>query len=79
MQEARTKQLEKKLEEMTRRRDDEIHKIERAEKLKIDGIQDAYKRWALLLPPILPLLLAGIVFLYRRAAEREGVERSRLR
>jgi hypothetical protein len=32
-----------------------------------------------LLPPILPLAIAIVVFFTRRAREREGVARSRLR
>jgi ABC-2 type transport system permease protein len=35
--------------------------------------------WAVLLPPIPPLLVAIVVFFTRRAKEREGVSRSRLR
>jgi hypothetical protein len=34
---------------------------------------------AVLLPPIAPLLLAGFVFMGRRAREREGVNKKRLR
>ena len=42
-------------------------------------VQDQYKLWAVLLPPIPPLMVAVIVFFTRRAREREGVARSRLR
>ena len=42
-------------------------------------VQDGYKMWAVLLPPIPPLLLGLVVLLARRAAEREGVSRSRLK
>jgi ABC-2 type transport system permease protein len=38
-----------------------------------------YKMWAVIWPPILPLMLAGVVFFVRRAAEREGVSRNRLK
>jgi ABC-2 type transport system permease protein len=42
-------------------------------------VQDTYKMWAVLLPPIPPLMLAVIVFFTRRVREREGIARSRLR
>jgi len=47
--------------------------------LKVRQVQDQYKLWAILLPPIPPLVVAIIVFMTRRAREREGVARSRLR
>jgi ABC-2 type transport system permease protein len=48
-------------------------------KQKVDAVQRQYKLWAVLLPPIPPLLVAVIVFFTRRSREREGVARSRLR
>ena len=42
-------------------------------------MQDEYKMWAVLLPPLPPLFVAAVVFFTRRAREREGVARSRLR
>ena len=42
-------------------------------------MQIQYKLWAVLLPPIPPLLVAVVVFFTRRAREREGVAKSRLR
>jgi hypothetical protein len=42
-------------------------------------VQNNYKLLAVLLPPLLPLVVGIAVFFNRRAAEREGVERSRLR
>ena len=36
-------------------------------------VQDCYKLWAVLLPPIPPLIVALVVFFNRRASEREGV------
>ncbi len=47
--------------------------------LEIERVQDTYKLWAVLLPPILPLLIAVFVFISRRLQEKEGVARSRLR
>jgi ABC-2 type transport system permease protein len=42
-------------------------------------VQDKYKLWAVLLPPIPPLIVAFVVFFNRRANEREGVSKARLR
>lgn len=44
---------------------------------EIDRIQTRYKLYAVLLPPILPLLVALIVFIVRRVKEYEGVPESR--
>jgi hypothetical protein len=41
--------------------------------------QDRQKWLAVLLPPIPPLVVAFLVFFRRRALEREGVAKSRLR
>ena len=48
-------------------------------KQQVDAAQSWAKWMAVLLPPILPLVIAIVVFLTRRAREREGVARSRLR
>jgi len=42
-------------------------------------VQSGNKLCAILLPPILPLLLALIVLIVRRVREQEGVSRDRLR
>ena len=42
-------------------------------------MQDRYKLYAILIPPIPPLLLALAVFFRRRELERQGVSRERLR
>jgi ABC-2 type transport system permease protein len=47
--------------------------------LAVRKVQDNYKLWAVLLPPIPPLIVALIVFFNRRASEREGVNKARLR
>jgi ABC-2 type transport system permease protein len=69
---ARTKLLEKE-------REQKITRIERDLNLQITREQDWYKMWAVILPPILPMLVGLGVFFNRRAHEREGVSRSRLR
>ncbi len=55
------------------------NRIETEKTLEIERVQDTYKLWAVLLPPILPLLIAVFVFITRRLQEKEGVARSRLR
>ena len=66
-------------ERLERERDTAVNKIETELALKIRSVQDSYKRWAVLFPPILPLVLALIVFVYRRVHESEGVAQTRLR
>jgi len=59
--------------------DHELKKIEHERMLEVRAKQDEYKMWAVVLPPIPPLLLAFFVFFNRRAQEREGVSKARLR
>ncbi|NUQ66099.1 MAG: hypothetical protein HUU20_26860 [Pirellulales bacterium] len=73
------RRLDAKLEQLKQKRDREINAIETKLALEIRRVQDQYKLWAVLLPPIPPLLVAFGVFLTRRAREHEGVSRSRLR
>jgi ABC-2 type transport system permease protein len=70
--EARKRQLQKEL-------DQKMTRIERDLNLQITSAQDWYKMWAVVLPPILPMFVGLGVFFNRRAHEREGVSRSRLR
>jgi ABC-2 type transport system permease protein len=71
--------LEQELEAKRRDRDKLIKKSETDLKRTKQEIQDGYKIWAVLLPPIPPLLIGIVVFLTRRSREREGVDRARLR
>ena len=67
---------------LTRAKDEMNRKIRESEislNQKVKSVQDRYKLWAVLLPPIPPLFVALIVFIIRRTREREGVSRSRLR
>lgn len=66
-------------ERLERKRNTAIDKIETDLALKIRSVQDSYKMWAFLFPPILPLVLALVVFIYRRVQESEGVAQTRLR
>jgi ABC-2 type transport system permease protein len=60
--------FEKKKAEADRRLDHEVR-----------AVQKYYKVMALILPPLFPLLAGLAVFINRRAREREGVSRRRLR
>ena len=53
--------------------------LERDFNSKIRRSENWYKFWAVALPPILPFIVGIFVFFSRRAQEREGVAKSRLR
>ncbi len=73
------RRLDTKLEQLKRKRDAEIEQVERALEATIRREQDWQKWLAVMLPPIPPLVVAFFVFFRRRAQEREGVAKSRLR
>ena len=73
------RRLDTKIEQLKQERDREIKKTERQLAQKVREVQDGYKLWAVLLPPIPPLIVAFVVFFNRRAKEREGVSKARLR
>ena len=77
--EAGQKRVDARREEAEREKEEKLEQIDAKLNTEIRRVQDGYKLWAVLLPPILPLLVAVIVFFTRRAQEREGVARSRLR
>lgn len=62
-----------------KKRNSEVKLSERELASKIRGVQDRYKLLAVLLPPVLPILLAFFVYFHRRKAEQEGVDTRRLR
>jgi ABC-2 type transport system permease protein len=66
-------------EKAQRDRDRELRRIEQRLNTKVRSVQDTFKIWALLLPPIPPLLIGAAVFFSRRAREQEGVDQARLR
>ncbi|MFM7033739.1 MAG: Gldg family protein [Planctomycetia bacterium] len=73
------RRLDTKIEQLKRKRDAEIDTVERKLEGRIRQEQDRQKWLAVLLPPIPPLVVAFMVFFRRRAKEREGVSKSRLR
>jgi ABC-2 type transport system permease protein len=64
---------------LKRKRDVEVEAVERQLESKIRQEQDWQKWLAVVLPPIPPLVVAFFVYFRRRALEREGVAKSRLR
>jgi len=60
-------------------RDERVEKAESDLELSIRRIQNSEKRLAVFLPPILPLIIALIVFGWRRSRELEGAVKSRVR
>lgn len=79
IQERHNRLLQVKRDQLQKERDLKTRDIERKLTLTVRGVQNGYKLWALLLPPIAPLLIGLAVLVNRRAGEREGVARSRLR
>jgi ABC-2 type transport system permease protein len=73
------RKMEAKLDRIKRDKKQEYDKIETDLNTKKQQYQKQYKIWALILPPIPPLLVAIAVFSLRRKREREGVAKSRLR
>jgi ABC-2 type transport system permease protein len=71
--------LEAKVRALASQRKRQIKQIEYDRDQKIRAVQDKYKLYAILIPPIPPLLLALAVFFRRREMERQGVARERLR
>jgi len=73
------RKLDTKIEQLRRKRDAEVEAVERKLEATIRREQDWQKWLAVILPPIPPLIVAFFVFFRRRALEREGVAKSRLR
>ncbi len=70
-------QVEAKKAELDRKKEKEFQSIDNQMAAKIHDVQDGYKRLAVALPPIPPLLIAICVFFVRRSREDEGVAASR--
>ena len=78
-QQARSRELTAVKEKAKKDLDRQRKQLEREQALKIRAEHNWFKTWAVLLPPIPPLLVGLGVYFNRRAREREGVARSRLR
>ncbi len=72
-------ELEVALQRLKDKQNQDIKQSQNALQATVSRVQDDYKLWAVLLPPIPPLIVALIVFFNRRANEREGVSKARLR
>lgn len=73
------KSLERTVATLERQRDEQIKTAEREYTREVRTKQNQVKRNAVMWAPILPLLMGVAVFFNRRAREREGVSKSRLR
>jgi ABC-2 type transport system permease protein len=67
------------LERIRRDRDKDLAQVERNRDQDIQKIQNEFKLWAIVIPPIPPLLVGLVVWIRRRLREREGVSRSRMK
>jgi hypothetical protein len=68
-----------KIAALEKERNQKVKQSERKLAAHIRGEQNKTKIGAVARPPILPILLAVIVFFHRRKAEQEGVDTRRLR
>ncbi len=66
-------------EQLERTRDRKIRDIRRRADAEISAIQNRFKLWAIVVPPLPPLLLGILVLVIRLLREREGVAKTRLR
>ena len=71
--------LEADMKSINTRRGRKLKQIQYDLEQEINGVQDRYKMYAILVPPIPPLLVALYVFFRRRESEREGIVKERLR
>jgi ABC-2 type transport system permease protein len=71
--------LRNEIQSIETERNRRLRQIDYALDQEIRGVQDRYKLFAILIPPIPPLLVALYVFFRRREAEREGIAQERLR
>jgi ABC-2 type transport system permease protein len=68
-----------RIEELRRKAQNKIEESTIQYNNAVRSVQDNYKLWSVLLPPIPPLVVAFFVYFSRRAKEREGVSKARLR
>lgn len=78
-QEAVAKNREMREEKkLAQKRDESVKEIRRNADLEVLAIQNRFKVYAAVLPPIPPLIVGLLVFIRRRLREREGIARERL-
>ncbi len=73
------RELAVKINKLEQDRNKSVRQNERDLRAYINSFQDRYKFAAVIVPPILPILLAFWVYFRRRAMEQEGVSKERLR
>lgn len=71
--------LKKETDRLERERDQQLDQINYALRQDIKDVQSTYKTLAAFLPPIPPLVVALVVWIYRRMKESEGVVAERRR
>jgi len=71
--------MQKAIDVISEKHKADVQKMETQLAENIRETQFSYKMWAVILPPIPPLLLAAVVFFIRRSKEKEGVAKSRMR
>ena len=76
---AAMREVGERISALDKERNRRVKQSERELASQVRGVQDRYKLLAVLLPPILPILLAFFVYFHRRKAEQEGVDTRRLR
>ena len=69
----------KSKEQARRKRNTELNLADDSRERETRELEFRYKAAAVFVPPIPPLILALVVYLYRRSLEKEGVAKSRLR
>lgn len=78
-QQGAQKRLQNTIQGLERERDQKIKSSETDYARETRTMQNKVKFYSVVFPPILPLLMGVAVFFNRRAREREGVAKSRLR
>jgi len=73
------KRLQADMKSIETRQSKKLKQIEYDLEQEVRGVQGLYKKYAILIPPIPPLLVALYVFFRRRETEREGIVKERLR
>jgi ABC-2 type transport system permease protein len=77
IRERERRKAEVQIENLRNERDRDIAASRRTYEQEVQRIQNDYKLWAALIPPIPPLLVGIVVWVLRRIREREGVSRTR--